>query len=870
MRVLDAMVTGAYLVLVAVLARDWRAGRDRSRGRLVVALGLIGLVSILVRVADALGDPLGLVSYAAIVGLLGSGYALLLFRHSFVPLSPGVRRAALAACAATFALAVASNLPVGPDRGFTPLRSAAVVLFALVWAAMLAEPIVALWRAARDRPAVQRARLRTLSAGYAGIMLAVAIGLLSAPTGRHRWIEVAVPLIGLTVVPLLYVAFLPPRWLRRAWRQIEEEALTSSSDAVLLAPDRATLATRAVEWSMRLLGADGGLLVDRRGNELARIGSVPAEASRAARRGAAAGPWLFRLEGAPARHAAVVPMHFDEGVGALVLVSGPLTPLFGSDELGRLSHYAASIATALDRARLEGALSRETKHTQVMLQAMSDLGEGYVITRDGRAIDVNRAYEEITGYGRDELVGMSLVDLAVPEDRPALADRGRHRLSGRPEPERYETRLMRKDGTVIDVEVAVKLLGHDGAGGVQMASLVRDITERKRAEAEVRASRELLVDAQRVAHLGSFEWEVDSDRLTWSEEMHRIFGVDPASFTASLQGYLQRVHPDDRDRVAGAIRRALEGGRPFVFDHRIVRGDGAVRSLHCRGQVEAGADGRAARMFGTAQDVTERVRAEEALRAAYERERQAADELRALNELKNEFLTAVSHELRTPLTAVRGFANTLEGAEDRLSEEQRHTLLGRLSANAVRLDRLLSDILDLDRLRRGMVRAHRHPTDLPALVRRVVTESDATDGRTVNVAAEPCVIAVDPAKVERIVENLLSNAARHTPADAVIWVGVRAEGDGALLVVEDAGPGVPPELREALFEPFRQGPTESGRAQGVGIGLSLVARFAELHGGRAWVEERRGGGASFRVHLPDGPAEELPATTEPAGASRSA
>ena len=111
---------------------------------------------------------------------------------------------------------------------------------------------------------------------------------------------------------------------------------------------------------------------------------------------------------------------------------------------------------------------------------------------------------------------------------------------------------------------------------------------------------------------------------------------------------------------------------------------------------------------------------------------------------------------------------------------------------------------------------------------------------------------VDGPKVERIVENLVANAAKHTPQGCPIWVRVEAVPEGALIVVEDAGEGVPPDIREAIFEPFRQGANRRGDSPGVGIGLSLVARFAELHDGRAWVEERPGGGSSFRVLLAGG------------------
>jgi signal transduction histidine kinase len=131
-----------------------------------------------------------------------------------------------------------------------------------------------------------------------------------------------------------------------------------------------------------------------------------------------------------------------------------------------------------------------------------------------------------------------------------------------------------------------------------------------------------------------------------------------------------------------------------------------------------------------------------------------------------------------------------------------------------------------------------------------VESLDALAGRDIVTKTEPVVIGVDPAKTERIVENLLINAARHTSAERRIWLRVRPHDAGVLIVVEDEGPGVPEELRAAIFEPFRQGPSASPHSPGTGIGLSLVARFTELHEGRAWVEEREGGGASFRVYLP--------------------
>jgi signal transduction histidine kinase len=243
-----------------------------------------------------------------------------------------------------------------------------------------------------------------------------------------------------------------------------------------------------------------------------------------------------------------------------------------------------------------------------------------------------------------------------------------------------------------------------------------------------------------------------------------------------------------------------------------------------------------------------------------ERERQTVRRLEELDELKNTFLSAVSHELRTPLSVILGSAMTLAERSDSLDEESFRELLATQVDSSRKLDALLTDLLDLDRLTRGVLELRRQPTDIGDLVRRVL-DTLPLSGRTATIETERVVISVDGAKVERIAENLIANAAKHTPVETPIWVRVERVENGAHLIVEDAGPGIPAELRETIFEPFRRG-AEAPYVPGTGIGLSLVARFSALHGGRAWVEERAGGGASFRVFLPTGGAE----VEEPASA----
>ena len=232
-------------------------------------------------------------------------------------------------------------------------------------------------------------------------------------------------------------------------------------------------------------------------------------------------------------------------------------------------------------------------------------------------------------------------------------------------------------------------------------------------------------------------------------------------------------------------------------------------------------------------------------------ERETAQRLREVDEMKNTFLQAVSHDLRTPLAAILGLAITLGRDDIELETDEVHELGTRIASNARKLDRLVHDLLDLDRLSRGIIEPNFKETDVGELVLRLVRESDQSLRRKVETDVDHVVAAVDPPKVERIVENLLANSAKHAPTSSHVWVTTREVDGGVLIVIEDDGPGVAAEVREEIFEPFKRGPASPVHAPGVGIGLSLVRRFSQLQGGNAWVEERKGGGASFRVFLPD-------------------
>jgi signal transduction histidine kinase len=230
-------------------------------------------------------------------------------------------------------------------------------------------------------------------------------------------------------------------------------------------------------------------------------------------------------------------------------------------------------------------------------------------------------------------------------------------------------------------------------------------------------------------------------------------------------------------------------------------------------------------------------------------EHEAAEALRRTNALKDTLLHAVSHDLKGPLAGIIGAMQTIRRAEElRLAGAEMDSLYEVVEVSGAKMNRLVDDMLDLERVDRGQVELERAPTDVAALARRVVSEASGVIDHPVDVSADEVLVDVDRAKVERVLENLLVNAGRHTPPGTPIHVRMIASSDGVVLEVEDEGPGVPETLRDVVFDPFRQGAGSGGR--GVGIGLSLVRRFAQLHGGDAEVADRPGGGARFVVTLP--------------------
>ncbi len=437
-----------------------------------------------------------------------------------------------------------------------------------------------------------------------------------------------------------------------------------------------------------------------------------------------------------------------------------------------------------------------------------------------------------------------------PDDRARVetANRASDRTG---EPFSVEYRMFAQDGRLVWIaDEAVLVRGPDGEPaywqGVMSDVTQRNEAEAQRSEAEARY-RALVEQTPTVTYIDAIEGPPFT--LYMSPQSTTILGYTPQDWYDDDDLLDKIVHPDDAERAA----HAPESAGVHDATYRMIAKDGREVWIHDQARLILDEDGRPKYWQGVLVDTTEHHRTSE-LERDLELERDTARRLRVLDEMKNTFLQAVSHDLRTPLAVILGLAITMTREDVALDQHETQDLALRIARNARKLDRLVTDLLDMDRLSRGIVEPLFRLTDVGALVWELVDGSDLLADRAIELKTEPVVIACDAAKVERIVENLLGNTVKHTGGTARIWVRVLPWEGGALIVVEDDGSGVPVDQRELIFEPFLQGDTASPHAPGVGVGLALVARFAELHDGSAWVEERDGGGASFRVFLPSRPA----------------
>lgn len=406
---------------------------------------------------------------------------------------------------------------------------------------------------------------------------------------------------------------------------------------------------------------------------------------------------------------------------------------------------------------------------------------------------------------------------------------------------------------------------------LHMLGVVQDITARKQAELALAEQRSRLLEAQQLARLGNWEADLATGTLRWSEEIYRIFGYAPDSFTPSVEAFHRAVHSEDLALVQESERRAAATGRHDVV-HRIVRPDGEIRYVRELAETVQNADAAVVRMVGTVQDVTELKRAEQAMLAAKEEAERAS-------QAKSEFLSSMSHELRTPMNAILGFAQLLE-YDAGLDSGQGDSVHEILKAGRHLLE-LINEVLDLAKIESGRIDLSLEPVELCPVVREcfslMLPLADARGIRLGHEGARGARARADRTRLKQVLLNLLANAIKYNREGGDVRVEVAPVGQERLRVtVADTGRGIPAGRLDELFQPFNRLGAEASEVEGTGIGLTITRRLVEMMGGVIGVDSEPGAGSRFWIELPQeapGVAGRLPVEPgaerpQPTGCSR--
>jgi PAS domain S-box-containing protein len=375
------------------------------------------------------------------------------------------------------------------------------------------------------------------------------------------------------------------------------------------------------------------------------------------------------------------------------------------------------------------------------------------------------------------------------------------------------------------------------------AELRAEVAERQRAEETLRRSETSLREAQRIAHLGNWDLDLDRNVLTWSEEIYRIFEIDPRKFGASYQAFLDAIHPGDRDAVNKAYTDSLKNRAPYEIAHRLLMKDGRVKYVRERCETFYGQDGRPLRSVGTVQDVTELQRAEEELK-------RTLAELQRSNADLEQFAYVASHDLQEPLRMVSSYTQLLGERYRGKLDDKADKWINYAVGGAATMQQLIEDLLAYSRVRTraqplAPVESQAALDQALANLRLAIGESKA------RVTHDPLPrVTADGDQLVHVFQNLIGNALKFRGAEPPrVHVGAERQGPEWVFSVRDNGIGIDPQYFDRIFAIFqRLNPRD--KYPGSGVGLAICKQVVERHGGRIWVESQPGQGSTFHFTMP--------------------
>ncbi len=522
---------------------------------------------------------------------------------------------------------------------------------------------------------------------------------------------------------------------------------------------------------------------------------------------------------------------------------GPLLLRAGAQDYLSKEHMTSpaltrAIANAIERWKMGREIMDRERELRMIADNTPDILSRF--DRAHRHVFVNAAAERSSGHPAAYLIGKTKGELGAPAHLCQLWETAMEAAFTSGQAQSIEFSSGIGPGRHHYAARLVPELGADGAVN-HVLGVTHDITERRHAESLIKASAERLEMALSAARSGVWEWDIPADTINWSPESYVLYGRDPALGRPAYADWRTCLHPDDLARTEQQIHKALTGETPdFCHEFRICHPHRGIRWLSGLGKVEFDAAGKPLRMFGINLDVTERKQMEKAL---LEEDRR-----------KDEFLATLAHELRNPLAAISAGLDLLGLIQDDAASAGRTRAM--MQRQFSHMLRLVDDLLDVSRIGSGKIELQLAPVTVQSVVAHALESSEALiqqHGHQLEVRMPGEIIWVngDLTRLAQVLANLLNNAAKYTPDGGSITLSVEAEGRQVAIRIADNGAGVPADMQERIFDLFTQVESTLDKARGgLGVGLSLVRRLVDMHGGAIGCESGGAGqGSTFTTRL---------------------
>lgn len=508
---------------------------------------------------------------------------------------------------------------------------------------------------------------------------------------------------------------------------------------------------------------------------------------------------------------------------------------------GRIAERTAELSQRLHQLEASEAALRASE--QQYRQVFDNVSEGIIVVQDGRIALANASAERVLGHDASYLAAQPITVVIHPDDHEMVLDRYRRRMQGLPVESAYYFRVVRPAGEVIWVELSAVLIEWHGLQAT--LAFITDITDRKLLEENLSQAldeRETILE-NAVAGIALLN---PKGRLMWGNQaLGEIFGFDVLEKGGtSLECYYPSR--DEYLRVGTAVSAAVREGRAYATELQARRADGTLFWVQLSGKAVNAKDLSRGTVW-TVLDITRRKQAEQDIQRALEQQRE-------LNELKSRFVSMTSHEYRTPLATILAAAELLRDYGDKLPREEVRSVLGSIENSVRRMTQMLEDILLIGRADAGRLEYVPSALSVADVCREIATEAihaAAVDSGRLDVRCDgaSAKAMLDSRLLRHILGNLLSNGFKYSPDGGLVTLAVSGADDSLRFEVRDCGIGIPPEALPRLFETFHRA-ANVGNITGTGLGMAIVQRAVQLHGGTISVSSRLGEGSTFTVDLP--------------------